>query len=331
MAKVTPRRSFLPVVHASDNFPYGPVDSAYYYQLFLPDDDEPHGYMLPAIVDKMPWTAAFAISHEPPRSVSVRDRSSKKGQNAAWAVNVAFQELVDACIARDSFHVLAGRHSEPFAVLGARYDSPVSVERFATTLFGLTTRGVHLVAYTTGMGMGTGVEREKEKEIDKIWIARRARHLYSYPDMLDSTVAGGLKAGALPLQAILEEADEEASFAEDFVREQIRSRGVLSHMSVTGKGMPGEQGLVNPDYIYVYDMELPGDVVPKPQDDEVNRFYGMTVDQVREALLNGEFKPDSGAVLVDFFIRHGIVTPENEENFVEINMRLHRRLPFRIA
>jgi hypothetical protein len=33
--------------------------------------------------------------------------------------------------------------------------------------------------------------------------------------------------------------------------------------------------------------------------------------------------------LVDFLIRHGIITPENEPDFVEISMRLHRRLPFR--
>jgi hypothetical protein len=45
--------------------------------------------------------------------------------------------------------------------------------------------------------------------------------------------------------------------------------------------------------------------------------------------LRGEFRPDSAAVLVEYLIRHGFITPENEPEFVEINVRLHRRLPFR--
>ena len=55
----------------------------------------------------------------------------------------------------------------------------------------------------------------------------------------------------------------------------------------------------------------------------------MTVDEVKAALLNQEFKPDSGAVLVDFLIRHSFITAANEPDFVEINTRLHRCLPFR--
>jgi hypothetical protein len=30
----------------------------------------------------------------------------------------------------------------------------------------------------------------------------------------------------------------------------------------------------------------------------------------------------------DFFIRHGIITPENEPNYIEIASRLHRELEF---
>ena len=309
--------SFLRVVCACDNFPYGPTDSDY-YELYLPGNDQPYGLMLSEIVKKMPWTRNFEVNHASPRRVKVLD--SSHGKNTAQCVNSAFQELIDISIDQDLFHVLDGRHSEPFALLGASYEAPVSIERFATSLFGLTTRGVHLVAYTK---LGS--------KIDRIWVSRRAKHLFTYSGMLDTTVAGGLKSGVPPLQAVLEEADEEASFDSEYVQAHVRCHGVLSHMSLTGKGIPGEQGLVNPDYIYVYDMELSELIPPKPHDDEVDCFYSMTVDEVKAALLNEEFKPDSGAVLVDFLIRHSIITPENEENFVEINMRLHRRLPFPIA
>jgi hypothetical protein len=100
-------------------------------------------------------------------------------------------------------------------------------------------------------------------------------------------------------------------------------------MNVTGDDFPGEKGLVTPDFVYIYDIELPQDVIPRPQDDEVSGFSLMSVDELKSALLREEFKPDSAAVLVEFLIRHGVITPENEPDFVEINMRLHRRLPFR--
>lgn len=271
--------------------------------------------MLPAIVAKMPWTAHFSVRHENPRSVIVTDSSS--GTETASAINAAFEELVAICIEQEIFHVLCARHSEPFAIAGARYDKPVWIERFSTNLFGITTRGAHLIAYTnTAEGM-------------KIWVPRRSSHLYTYPNLLDSTVAGGIKSGVSPFQTIVEEADEEASLSEDLIRRSTRSRGVISHMSLTGKGFPGEQGLVNPDYVYVYDIELPAGVVPKPHDDEVHSFSCLTVEQVKTALLEETFKPDSAAVVIDFLIRHSIITADNEPNFVEVNMRLHRRLPFR--
>jgi 8-oxo-dGTP pyrophosphatase MutT (NUDIX family) len=273
--------------------------------------------MLPSIVRAMPWTGQFDVNHN---SLQVHVIDSSAGTDTASAVNAAFAELVNICIDRKLFELLDGRHSEPFAIVGARYGERVYVERFAAALFGLTQRGAHMVAYT----------KLPDAEM-KVWISRRSEHLYTYPGMLDSTVAGGVKSGVPPLQTIIEESDEEASLPEELVRKHVRSRGAISHVSLTGKGFSGEQGLVIPDYVYVYDIELPADVVPKPHDEEVGEFYLMTIPQVQAALLRDEFKPDSAAVVVDFLIRHSFITPENEPEFVGISMRLHRRLPFRLG
>jgi hypothetical protein len=35
--------------------------------------------------------------------------------------------------------------------------------------------------------------------------------------------------------------------------------------------------------------------------------------------------------MLDFFIRHGIISADNEEDFVEIRQRMHRRLPFSVV
>ncbi|KAK6430578.1 hypothetical protein LTR95_013265 [Oleoguttula sp. CCFEE 5521] len=308
------KATFLSLVAACDSFPSGPVGDRY-YQLYLPGDDQPHGYMLPEIVARMPFTSAFEVRHEIPHRVSVLDHTN--GDNTPGAVNVAFQDLIDTCIEQKTFRALAGMHSEPFAIPSARYERPVQVERFAAQLFGITHRGAHLVAYTF---------RNSEMYV---WIPRRAAHLFTYPGMLDTTVAGGVKAGASPLRTIIEEAHEEASLPEDLVRRLARCRGTITHMSISGEESPAEKGLVCPDYTFVYDMELPSDVEPRPHDDEVAGFTAMTVQELKAAMLREEFKDDSAVVLVDFLIRHGFITPENEPDFVEITMRLHRRLPFR--
>jgi len=271
--------------------------------------------MTPEVVDKMPWTPDFAVHHDEPRSVTVLDSSN--GEDTAAAINSAFAKLLSICIEGDLFHVLCRQHSELAAIVGVKSSAPVFVERFAMSLFGLMSRGTHLVAY---------VNADNGK---KVWVSRRSSHLYTYPGMLDVTVGGGVKSGVSPLETIIQEADEEASLPEDLIRQHARSRGVISHMNITGEGFKGEKGLVVPDCIYVYDIELPRDVVPRPHDDEVDSFYCMSVEDIQAALLRKEFKPDSAAVLIHFLIRHGILTAESERDYVEINMRLHRMLPFK--
>ncbi|KAI0843361.1 hypothetical protein F5Y06DRAFT_283906 [Hypoxylon sp. FL0890] len=306
--------TYLSLLEACDNFPYNITPEEVYYQLYLPNDDQPHGYLLPEVVQKMPWTSHFQVNHSQPRSVTVID--SSRGKDTAGAVNAAFQELIDLCIEKNLFHIIDAKHSEPFKIVSAKY--PVHMERFASALFGITSQGSYITAYTKAAD-GTM----------KLWIARRAAHLYTSPGMLDATVAGGIRADSNPLDTVIHEADEEASLPENLVRERTRSVGVLTYLCVTGANFPGEKGLVIPDIIYLHDLELPSDVIPKPHDDEVEVFYSMTVGEVQKALLNGEFKPDSAAVLIDFFIRHGIIRADNEKDFIEINTRLHRRLPFR--
>lgn len=76
-------------------------------------------------------------------------------------------------------------------------------------------------------------------------------------------------------------------------------------------------------------MELTEDVIPNPHDDEVKEFYLMTPEEVTAVLLKNEFKTNSAAVMIDFFIRHGLITADEERDYPEMSMRLHRYLPSR--
>lgn len=263
----------------------------------------------------MPWTSDFAVRHDQHPSVTVLDSSN--GRDTAASINYAFARLVSICIENDLFHVLCRQHSEPSAVVGVSYPQPVFVERFASSLFGLMSRGAHLVAYTIAEGQR------------RVWVSRRSAHLYTYPGMLDVTVGGGVKSGVSPFDTIIHESEEEASLPEDLIRKHTCPRGAISHMSITGQDFKGEKGLVVPDYIYVYDIELPREVTPRPHDDEVDSFYCMSIAELQAALLRREFKPDSAAVFIYFLIVHGYLTAENERDYVEINTRLHRMLPFK--
>lgn len=259
----------------------------------------------------MPWTSDFEISHENPRTVRVLDSSA--GQDTSAACNKAFAKLVADCQRKDLFK-LNGEEYEEFAVVGVKY--PVRLFRYAAPLFGIVSQGAHLTAYTRTSG---GL---------KIWVPRRSPTISTFPNKLDSTVAGGVSAKDTPFETIVREADEEASLPEELTRRGIRPVGVLTYITLLENGQGEVGGLVKPDMVHVYDMEVAEDIVPKPHDDEVKEFYLLTPEEVKAALLRNEFKTNSAAVMVDFFIRHGIISADDELDYPEMNMRLHRTLPF---
>lgn len=149
----------------------------------------------------------------------------------------------------------------------------------------------------------------------------------NYAGKLDSTVAGGVKAHDSPIDCIIAESMEEASLPEDLVRERIRSVGMLTYVSKYDSPTLKEVNLISPELLYVFDLEVPGDVILRPNDDEVESFELMNVDTIMQAMRKSLFKTNSAVVMIDFFVRHGIVTPENEPDYVEIVSRMHRRLP----
>lgn len=77
----------------------------------------------------------------------------------------------------------------------------------------------------------------------------------------------------------------------------------------------------------MYELEVGEEVELKPADGEVSEFYLWGVEEVQGALGRGEFKPNCAVVLVDFLVKHGVLTAENEEDYLEIVARLNRRLP----
>ena len=266
------------------------------------------GFILPVVAQNMPWTAKFHVDHQE-RLVTIKYADGRDVETTA------LRELLEKARELDAFEVLRGWRNELYPVLGLGRD--VHMERAGSALFGIHTTGVHV----------TGLCRTAQGAL-RLWVPRRAATKQTYGGMLDNTVAGGIAAGEDPFESMVREAGEEASLPEALVRERVRSVGTISYVHARDHRAGGETGLLQPETQYVYDLELPEDVTPKPSDNEVHEFYLWDVEQVLSALKEGQFKPNCAVCLIDFLVRHGVITASNEPDYLDIIARMHRRIHF---
>lgn len=81
-----------------------------------------------------------------------------------------------------------------------------------------------------------------------------------------------------------------------------------------------------PELQYVYDLELPedGSVVPETNDGEAQDFRLLSIAEVLASIWKGEWKPNCALVVVDFLVRHGLVSAETDARYLEVCGRLRR-------
>ncbi|KOS20673.1 Uncharacterized protein ESCO_006805 [Escovopsis weberi] len=210
---------------------------------------------------------------------------------------------------RATFKLLKTWRNELWPVYDRRGGLLFSMERAAVGLIGAMRYGVHMTAYVEDKTAPHGI---------RLWIPKRAADKSTYPSMLDNTVAGGLMTGEDPFECIIREADEEASLPEDVVRNNAVCTGTVTYIDVTEARHVGEDDYIYPECEWVYDLKLPADVVPQPKDGEVEEFRLCDVDEVKRDLRLGKFKSNCALVTIDFFIRHGILTEENEPDLARL-------------
>ncbi|KAH7355291.1 thiamine pyrophosphokinase-related protein-like protein [Rhexocercosporidium sp. MPI-PUGE-AT-0058] len=316
-------KSNLDLINECDSFPYPstPAHASLLSTLYtlLSPSGVPIGYLTEAVFLALARTP-ISIKGElevsrANRTIHAFQQPTEKERSSAVAATASQWR------AQSKFAVLKGWRDELYPVYGPGNELLFSVERSASCLFGVVTYGVHLMAYTR-------VPESEAKGGIKLWVPRRARSKQTYPGMLDNTVAGGMATGETPLECVIRECGEEASLPEELVRENVRACGTVTYVYLRDERAGGETGLVQPECQYIFDLELPGDVVCRPCDGEVEEFFLWGVEEVREALGRGEFKPNCAMVMLDFFVRWGFLTKENEGDYEEIVRRLHRDLEF---
>lgn len=287
----------------------------------LHEDGTPIGYVLESV---------FNALAKVPISIKGELEVSRKNRTITWPIFPTEAErsnaVAETCAywrENKTFDVLAGWRNELYPVYGSENELLWNVERSASPLFGVLTYGVHMSCYTV---LRPEEQTKEDTKYDiKLWIPRRAKQKQTYGGMLDNAVAGGIASGEPPFESLVREADEEASLPESFVRENTREVGAVTYVYVREDRAGGESGLIQPECQYVYDLELPRDVTPKPNDTEVECFYCWTVEQTLDALAKGEFKPNCAIIVLDLFVRRGILGGDEGK---EIQRRVHRKLEF---
>lgn len=220
--------------------------------------------------------------------------------NGFAARSEAMQRLCDELIARG---LISHRHGEQYPVTpGRREDARFLIDRACAPYFGVRAFGQHingLVRRPDGLWM---------------WVARRAADRRVYPNRLDNMVAGGLPWGIALADNLRKECAEEAGMPPELADRAIPV-GAITYCRASKHGL-------KPDVMYCYDLELPAEFEPHCQDGEVAGFELMPVEQVAEVVRDtDEFKLNCNLVIIDFLVRHGVLTPEHPD-YLEIVQRL---------
>ncbi|KAJ5777244.1 NUDIX hydrolase domain-like protein [Penicillium odoratum] len=298
------------------SFPYAEDENQAYAQqmsstwkFYLPEDSRPHGLMIDSVVKRMPWTADFSVASKERQIRLLRP----EGDNWQKKCTQILDYQVQLAREKGAFPKLGKHRGEQFPIVGAKF--PVGIDRSAFSLFGLVGRGVHMTAYT------------QQGHEYRFWVPQRNLEKSTYPGMLDNTVAGGMAIGEEPFECLIREASEEAGMSEEQIRRDTLAVGTVTWMNISDERAGGESGLINPGVLFVYDLQVSESATFKPVDGDVQAFHLMNTHDAKVAMLDGKFKPASANVLLDFMVRHGLITAEEEPAYTEIVSRLHRKLP----
>ncbi|WP_246422307.1 NUDIX hydrolase [Roseospira visakhapatnamensis] len=180
-----------------------------------------------------------------------------------------------------------------------------TLDRAHVAALGVRAYGVHLNGYV------------RRPDGLFLWVARRAAGRGVAPGKLDNMVAGGHAAGLTLWRTLEKECAEEAGIGPALVR-RARPAGLVSYCRETSPGL-------RPDTLFVFDLEVPADVEPRNTDGEISDFMLWSVDKVLETVRVTEaFKFNVPLVILDFAIRHGLLTADAEPEYCDIVQGLRR-------
>jgi len=209
----------------------------------------------------------------------------------------ALSATIDGVVEQLVADGLVPKWRNEFFAVATRWAAPplFKLDRGAVGFFGVRAYGVHLNGYLRAAGQPL-----------RLWIGRRAADKKVSPDKLDNLVAGGIGYEHGLLETLAKEAREEADMPADLIARAVPVGAVSYRMEV--------EGGARDDVLFVYDIEVPGDFVPRNTDGEIASFHLMTADEVVASVRDHEdFKFNVNLVIIDFALRHGLVPPDDPD------------------
>lgn len=205
-----------------------------------------------------------------------------------------------------SKHQLSGWRDELYAVAESfAHPTLFLLERAALSFLGLTGYGVHINGYV------------KNQNGLSMWVAKRAANKPTAAGKLDQIAAGGQPYNLSLQENVIKECYEEAKIPQ-YLAEKARPASAISYFYDLPIGL-------RPDVIFNYDLLLPSDFIPHVNDNEVESFACYPIEELLDKIANSQqFKFNSAVVVIDFAMRHGIITPDHPE-YLELQQGMHRR------
>jgi hypothetical protein len=172
----------------------------------------------------------------------------------------------------------------------------LAMERAAVPWFGVRAFGPHMTGYV------------RKADGLHIWVPRRSYRKPTFPGELDNTVAGGQPAGIGIHDNLIKECAEEAAIPRELAV-RAKATGFIAYWNQSGAQL-------KPDIMTCFDLELPEDFTPRAHDGEVHAFELWPVERVFETVRDtNDFKYNCNLVLIDFFVRHGMLSADDRDFF----------------
>jgi hypothetical protein len=247
---------------------------------------------------------AEALRRFPDVFAAGEDKVELVARGDVAAVSRAIDTVIDALVSEGR---VPKWRNETFDA-APRWGAPpiFRLDRGAVPFFGTRAYGVHLNGYL----------RQGNKLW--LWVGRRSAEKQVAPNKLDNLVAGGIGNGHGVDETLLKEGEEEASIPRSLLSHAI-SASAVSYRMETNLG-------IRDDVMFVYDLEMPADFVPKNRDGEIVHFELMPASAVLERIrTTSDFKFNVNLVILDFAVRHGLLRPDDAE-YLDVATGLHRPL-----
>ncbi|EQB52333.1 hypothetical protein CGLO_08062 [Colletotrichum gloeosporioides Cg-14] len=186
-------------------------------------------------------------------------------------------------------------------------------------IFGILTTGAHLNVYKI----------TKEKGF-QVWVSQRPDTQPNFPGLLDQAAAGGFTPSHKTiLECIEREKKQESKGYPRHWRDLMRQSPnipTIQYFDVRDERWEkGYAGLPEPGIRKAYDLRVNDE---KIKGKEGQTFKLMGIDEVRESLLHGRWKPNSALVMIDFMIRHGLIENKIEKAEIPRLLKLDRERQF---